>query len=396
MRAFHAAALLLPTLFLLACDGDDGVSLKTDEPVFDPGVFRENIETTLQQIGVDDIGYAIVVNHLGRIADSAQTGHARMPQDGDVAHSISREMNIASVTKWLTAVGAIRFLSVEGISLDQQLLGWLPRSWEKGPGVETLTFRDLLTHRTGLTTDSIRYGTGYNSLKAAIETGVVNPAKSYNYSNINFALYRILFAHLDDLFGTRSREDQHLDVEQDTAAFSRYLANEYVRLMQEFVFDPANVGGARMRPNRAAGDPTLMYSRINTGDNGTPPGDWTLIGGGGGYYLSPKEVASVLAHVFHSEEILASEEVTEMENDLLGFDSSPATERGPAYQKNGALFVDVNGSQSVNAGDHGLETLAMKLPGDVEVVLFVNSLGTAFNNYVPLVVNAYENAWVDP
>lgn len=387
--------ILMATASLGGCDEPAGPVKAAGSPVFDPGLFRVNLEISLDLAGADDIGYAFVINHLGHLADSAAMGFALMPQDGGVGHSIFKEMNIASVSKWLTAVGALRILKVDDVSVDEPVWTWLPKSWTVGPGVESITFRDLLTHRTGLTTDSIRYKTDFKSLKTAIATGVVNPAKSYNYSNVNFALFRILFPYMDHIGAASTSEFYWLVQQQDTLGFAQYLADRYVELMQEKVFTPANVNNALMRPANVDYT-TMMYSRFDTDGNGSRTGDWTLTGGGGGYYLSPWEIASVMAHVFHTDDLLNPQQVTAMLDGRLGFDSSPPTERGPSYQKNGALFRDVNGTDSLDIGDHGLQTLIMKFPGDVELVLFVNSLGNGWNNYVPMAVSAFENAWAVP
>jgi D-alanyl-D-alanine carboxypeptidase len=388
--------LILATLPLGGCEEEpSGPGEAGAAPVFDPALFKANIQSVLQQNNVDDIGYTFVINHLGVLADSAEVGFALMPQDGGVEHSIFKEMNIASVTKWLTAVGALDILKVDDVSLDQPVWTWFPKSWDIGAGVETITFRDLLTHTTGLTTDSIRYATDFKSLKKAIATPLANPAKGYNYSNVNFALFRILFPYMDHIGAASTSEYYWLVVEQDTAAFDQYLADTYVQLMQEYVYTPADVDNALMKPV-TVDDVTRMYYRFNTTENGSATGDWTLVGGGGGYYLSARDIASVMAHVFHSDLILNSAQRVEMLDDLLGFDSSPSTDRGPAYQKDGALYRDTNGSGGFDNGDRGLQTLIMKFPGDVELVLFVNSLGNGWNSYVPMMVNAYEDAWVIP
>jgi D-alanyl-D-alanine carboxypeptidase len=389
-----AVAAVVP--FLGGCDDEpSGPNLIGDVPQFDPALFRQNIEVRLQQISAHNIGYTFVINYQGKLADSAQVGFARMPQDGGLAHTISLEMNIASVTKWLTAVGALRLLANNDLSLDDAIAPWLPVSWGQGTGVGGLTFRDLLTHRSGLTTGEIRYPTDYESLKEAISVGVVNPAKSYNYSNVNFALFRILFPYIDDIDEAQSNEWIYVVQNTNPAAFHLYLAERYQQLMQALVFQPAKVSNALMSPaSRDIG--TLMYYRFSPSENGTALGDWTLTGGGGGYFLAAWEVASVMAHVFHTDEILDAGQVQEMQDDLLGFDSSPSTVRGPSYQKDGALFTDSNGSGEFDNGDRGLQVQILKFPGDVEVVLFVNSIGNGWTNYVSLLVDAYEDAWVLP
>jgi D-alanyl-D-alanine carboxypeptidase len=392
-RSRSPLLLLLATACLYGCEDTKGLQLGSNAPVFDAALFRQNIQAALHDNIAHMVGYTFVINQLGNLADSAQVGFARMPQDGGIPHSIDKDMNIASVTKWLTAVGALQLL--HNVSLDQPMWPWLPQSWTLGPGVQSITFRELLTHKTGLTTPTIRYSTHYDSLKTAIETGVANAEKAYNYSNVNFALFRILFAYLDNAATAASQEQQLLTVQQDTAAFAQYLAERYLEIMQAKVFTPAGVSNALMSPGDG-NTTTLMYYRFNPTQSGSSVSDWTLRGGGGGYFLSAAAVASVLAHVFHTNAILSAPQVAEMLADLLGFDSRPTTAHGPSYQKDGALFTDTNRSGGFDNGDQGLQTLIMKFPGGVELVLFVNSLGNGWTDYVPLMVNAFNNAWVSP
>ena len=355
-----ALMLLILVITLLVNSGCEDQTIDptfaSKDKVFNPALFKENIKAKLNQNNADNIGYAFVINHLGKLADSAQVGYARMPQDGSLKWGIKQEMNIASVTKWLTAVGAIRILKEKDISLDDYMWHWLPKTWTKGTGVKTITFRELLTHKTGLTTKDIRYATDYNSLKNCIATGVVNSSKSYNYSNVNFALFRIMFAYIYAGEQTSENENTLLTIKHDTAAFNGYLALWYLSLMQKKVFTPAGVSEAVMHAKDYNPDNiTMEYYRFNTNQNGSLPGvDWSLIGGGGGYYLSPVEIASVMAHVIHSDDILSLNQVTEMEDSMLGFDQHPMTDHGRSFEKGGALYSDTNGTPKFNNGDKGL------------------------------------------
>jgi hypothetical protein len=40
------------------------------------------------------------------------------------------------------------------LSIDSRIAPFLPPDWVKGPGIDTITFRELLTHRAGFRLDS--------------------------------------------------------------------------------------------------------------------------------------------------------------------------------------------------------------------------------------------------
>jgi D-alanyl-D-alanine carboxypeptidase len=367
--------------------------IKDGGKVFDAATFKKNLVTAL---GNRSIGYNFVISQNGRLADTCERGFARMSQDGAIKHSVYKEMNIASVSKWLTAVGAMSLLKERNISLDDSIYKWLPNSWPLGAGVRTVTFKQLLTHRTGFTTNTIRYATDYNSLRTCIGSPLANPAKGYNYSNVNFALFRILFGFLNNRPAMWGMEAANLP-NGDTAQFSSNLANIYIGLMQQHVFSPARVNNAICTPTDSRSTQTLMYNETQPGTAGDNTGDWRLVCGGGGYYLSSFEIAAVAAYVFHTEDILSKAQQQDMLTNLYGLDAndSPTTNRGKAYGKGGALYNDLNGDSTANNPDQGLQTLMMKFPGEVELVFYINALNGGFANYVPLIETAYENAWIN-
>jgi len=59
-------------------------------------------------------------------------------------------MHVASVSKLVTAMAMTKLLYRHNISPDAHILPWLPKYWNKGPGVEKITFRQLLTHTSRL------------------------------------------------------------------------------------------------------------------------------------------------------------------------------------------------------------------------------------------------------
>lgn len=385
-------AVLGITIAAAACKKADIGDFKSNDKVFSAKQFKENI---ISALGTRNIGYTFIINHNGKWADSAARGFARMKQDGAIFHNVKKEMNIASVSKWLTAVGAMRLLSQKKIKLEDSIYHWLPQSWKLGNKVKTITFKQLLTHSAGLTTKDIRYGTDYNSLKACIAAGVVNEAKTPNYSNANFALFRIMFSFIDDKKSTTEIESLNLWFFKDTATFNNYLADRYISLMQKHVFTPAGIANATCTPELRSIQ-TLMYNETTPTTAGSVLGDWKLVCGGGGYSLSAHNVAKVMAYVYHTEDILTKAQQKDMLDNLYGLDGghSLATNRGQSYGKDGALYSDTNGSDSLDLPDPGLQTLTVKYPGEVELVFFTNALNNGFTYYTSIMKKAYEEAWI--
>jgi CubicO group peptidase (beta-lactamase class C family) len=62
----------------------------------------------------------------------------------------STKIPVASVSKVVTALAAIRILAKHNISLDAGIGGHLPSDWHLNPHVASITFRQLLSHRSGI------------------------------------------------------------------------------------------------------------------------------------------------------------------------------------------------------------------------------------------------------
>ena len=390
---FFVLTAMMLAFALTGCKKKTIDDIKSNDKVFSPQQFKQNIITAL---GNRSIGYTFVINQNGQWKDSAARGFARMSQDGAIPHSVYKEMNIASVSKWLTAVGALKLLDYKQIQLEDSIYKWLPKSWTLGNKVKSITFHQLLTHKSGLTTNDIRYATDYNALKTCIATGVVNETKGYNYSNVNFALFRILFTYINDKTGALNTESYNLS-NKDTATFANYLAVRYTQLMQNLVFTPSEAGLINCTPEDRS-KVTLMYNETTPGTAGRELGDWKLVAGGGGYYMSAMQVAKVMAYVFHSEKILTKDQQQVLLSNRYGLDAEdgPNTTRGQSYGKDGALMNDVNNNDAADKPDPGLQTLIMKFPGEVELVFFTNALNDGFTFYTTMMKNAYEDAWIKP
>ena len=95
-------------------------------------------------------GYALQLRRYGRVLIDDRQGAARTPRRRRRRLGPSVQMHVASVSKLITAMAMTKLLHSRNISPDATIARWLPKHWVRGPGVDRLTFRQLLTHTSGL------------------------------------------------------------------------------------------------------------------------------------------------------------------------------------------------------------------------------------------------------
>ena len=132
----------------------------------------------------------------------------------------------------------------------------------KGPGIDTITFREILTHRAGFRLDSGLVFTTDNAAKEQIRHGIDQVDKQVpSYNNINFTIFRDPCCR-----SWRGPGDQ-----AEGAAADRFFIN-YLRRQ---VFGPVGVKDATCAQAR---DAVLMYLEPFSG---TAPGSPAPVGPSG-------------------------------------------------------------------------------------------------------------------
>lgn len=373
--------LLLPVLAVFhGCKKDKGIL--SNDKVFKVALFKANLQS--QFTGA--LGYAFVINENGQWADTTSFGIGGVDAAGGGVFSASvlHDINIASVTKPLTCMAAIKLMEQKGIDIDHPIGVWLPSYWAKSTEVINITFRQLLTHTSGIQQAS----TSWDSLKATANRTL--GSKTFFYANANFALFRALLPKMNDLNGFNAAEN-------NSSAFETWMSNQYISIMQNLVFTPAGLSNITCTVN--PGNTTMqMMNELNN-----PPlipvstGNWTEISGGGGYYLTTMEIAKIMAYLAHTNDVLTSAQKLLMDNNVLGWDPNDSftSTHGKVFGKDGSLFNDNNGDNVMSAGDSGLQTWAGKFPNGVELALSITSRASGSRNLANIVSIAYEAAWVD-
>jgi CubicO group peptidase (beta-lactamase class C family) len=366
---------------------------------FDINLFEQNIRKALDG---KSVGYAYAINQNGQLKKEGANGYAVLPQDmptegikidpNGVKQSARKRMNIASVTKTITATTVLKIIQDKltkdypNLTIDSKVSPFLPASWKRGPGVDALTFKELMSQFSGM---NLEGGTDIDGLKTWIATGVTRPKSEYKYKNSNLAIFRIIIPYMLSNSVVRKSLDAHAIANLES--FNVLVSNTYVDTVNKLVLEPMGILNANTKPE---GDflPTRLYSFLDMKKKGTVTGDWTPVSGGGGWYLSAFNLAQFLAHLRYDNKILSPATRKLMDDNFLGW----MTPQGWPVTGDFGVYRAHEGDLGYDSDPkNGMTSIIMNYPNGVQVVILVNSLGT-YTKAVSLARIAFDNAWVMP
>jgi len=289
--------------------------------------------------------------------------------------------NVASVSKVLTTIGVLQSLSKHKLTLDDKIGPFLYPDWHKGRNINTITFRELMTHRAGFRENCGGARTTYSKLKTQIANGVkLSDKMKASYNNCNFAIFRELLP---------SMEGHPIGGPESTRPAKS--ADFYIDYMNSHVFKRAGLPTRSCKPVSSPGlHPVLSYPLPAGSARGNSWGNWTLACGGGGWALSENDLFSILTHLIYGNELLAKSDKSELlapPPHCIAWDCAQGVHCPDPYVcKNGLLF----------GGGARLETYIGIFKCMVPVVVIVNSSlpsGTK-GGIIGLVRDAYNAAKV--
>lgn len=346
------------------------------------------------------IGYSYAINFNKNLYTADGWGLARNSNDSSSWHTGYRRMNIASISKTLTAVGVLQLLEKNGLSIYDPVGPWLPEDWPKGPGFsnpQSISFYDLLTHHSGLkqtllaveahdadfkALDKVKW----DGLKAMVEWGThpgYHEVPDPVYSNVNFALFRVIIPALWKASGENPGIGE-LNETEAAALYENYMA--------ENLFIPLEIHQASCH-QLFEDDPIFYYNFYASNGAGAEPTNWTLSCGSGGWYLSAHNLANVMANIRYNDNILSPAMRSLMDQHKLGWSYSWS------INGNHGLYRAHAGAWYRDNSDFGqrreMQGCVMKFPIHVEAVLLVNS--SIEDNILPCtkLAAAFDAAWVD-
>ncbi len=369
---------------------------------FDIDLFEQELRNRMQNQAVG-YSYAIVRNGLLYSADGE--GIARKGNPRNTSQSAYKPMYIASISKTISSLTMLRTLQLTGISLDASISGYLPSYWTQGNNIGMITFRHLMSHRSGL---DVGVGGGQSggvsgqsvqTLRNVIAAGIIpgnllGEDLATPYVNANFALLRVLVPimiygegfHTAQMDVAKSNED-----EVYTASFSD--------LASVLVLEPTGMAPTACQPRESLSKQTLYYNINN--NNAADLLDHAISGnhqrvcGATGFYLSAVELAGVLAHLRHSNHILDASMRTQMNFSSLGW-LNPESFAGALNGDFGSYRAHGGDSSNDNTAA-GVATCMMDYPIQVQAVLLINSRGgPGGSGTCALLRDAYDASWVAP
>lgn len=386
MKLFKSSLLLF--IILLATSCVDNNEYFNSEPKFNIDLFNQNIQNTLN---TNFVGYAYLINQNGQAKHSNTFGNWNQNQNSIIPANLNTPIYLASVNKLIMAVAILKAMDIHGTGaadmLNKPIEPYLPQSWNRHPNMNLLTFRDVLTHRTGYTINSAEdnnndYDSNYQDLAQMFTDASASTNSQYYYSNCNYGLLRYLLAGIIGTnIGLPSQENDV--VTQDT----------YISFLNNEIFSKIGMKPARTNPSN------VRYYNVN--DNNFVRG-WNIGTrsenlGAGGLYMSVTDLARFLAYLKHTNYVLEENSKTLLFLNFAGLSDlgdpiiNPTQgDHGTYFTKGGSLINNTNTSLG-----QGTRNIVMLFPNNVEIAILSNSRGGFFesNSLRIAVANAYDNAW---
>ena len=380
-------------IYVLAFDRfEDGVFAGAI-PVFDLDLFEQNI---IDAFDLESVGYQYSIARNGLLVRGStfgETGLARTNADPpNTSQVASKEINIASISKTITATVLLRLLDERNESVDNPIAPWLPSSWPLGPGVgpgldPQLTFRDLLNHVSGLDANQNR-DYRYADLASYAAAGIIQSDKASEvYQNANFAMFRVAIPYLR--YGENGVNQ--IAALAPFAPFEEVIAGLYIQTVRDYAFEPTGFVQAGCVASDAA--PTILYPFPSGGLPGRQPDDWTVRCGSGGWYMSSAELVGVMAFRRFTNLVMSPAARQLMDNSFLGWGNPDTYSFASGLY---GVYRSHGGDLGKNPGDPGLDACYMEFFNGVQAAVIINSKDGAYAYQCDELKAAFEHSFAMP
>jgi hypothetical protein len=330
-------------------------------------------------------GYALRIRRMGETVGVLQWNWARNPNLGDdpgLGWNSSRRMHIASISKFMTAIGLAHLLeNTGGIDADSPIWPWLPAYWNRTAGAnEFITFDNLMDHRSGFSTGGS--ASDWTTMKTNVEAGVqFADIGDDDYENMNFGLIRILIATIGGYI--------HPNTDFGNSFFNDLLWNAitwaaYDDYMQTYVFGPVGAN-----PNIDSSILTVLGYRFDGTGPGWDSGDFSGSPGGVGWHMTVSEILDV-TRALTKGQLISIGGFADIISRSWGLNSplgGESTAAGNIYYKAGRWTTNVNNPAAARTEQCFVLFQPTK---EIEVVVFVNSnVGAGGASLTNIVRNAF-------
>lgn len=340
------------------------------------------------------MGWQYVLIKKGLVVSEDAGGLAQNAADGNLPMTVNTPSNIGSVSKFLSGTAMLGLMQKpqtisqydQGLSLNQKLNRqiWtvMPNAWTSGmkAGVEDITFRQMLQHRTGFDTDKVGNRTVLGYLKDA-NGFLASQYDDREYANINYVLNGYLLNAYSSASFKQSWNNAQAAYgwtnEQTDGLYRQAMGTGMHNLMKTRIWDKMT---PKISPNCDAAN-TLQnvaaYGYTSANDNAAGQITSSIdtqghCGGHGGYYLSGRGLANYLAH-FAATDLIVNQEA----RDLMHTDNmAPADRLVWSFNRSSNYFGTNFNMPNVawtNGVAGGWRTVVIKFPMDYYLVMITNS-----------------------
>ncbi len=342
--------------------------------------YADKLEAKLKN---KSVGYTFTVITNNNLIVSRAAGDARrFPDKNPRKMTADDKFNIASVSKTITAAAVWKLMNEKRISLDTMIHPYLPSKWKLGPRFNTITFGELLTHRSGIRCEK---EVTFTNLRECVAGGIVLTDKNtQKYENTNFALFRFIIPHLNG-WDDSSTADNNIGNAIESGTYARLYA-EYV---QKNIFAPIGLTGIELKP--IANNPALAYQFPSPIIAGTSFGDMTETSASQGWNMTSKQLAIFMNGLLNTTKIMPRRLSAKMETAQLGLWKVDIDGKLVNQQHGGGYPGKDKDGKLWNAGE--MNTIVMAFPNGISVAIFINSQMVPGLNTADAAREAMKEVW---
>ena len=334
-------------------------------------------------------GYAFVIKR-GAKQSTGAGGLALRPADipggGSLAMTTDTRSFIASVTKTISAIAILQLLEANSMPITAKVAPWFPDDWVIGPGFDQLTFKDLLTHETGLNqifqglsgAEKVNWKNDWDGMKWVVENGAI-PNASSSYKNMNYVFSTVLIPALWKASGASDATFTGLTEGNRGLLYVWYVTNH--------IFKPSGVAvGASCTASEFYAAQAMAYDvDLPRQEGHMSETSWPNCGGHTGLRLSAQDLAKIMQALVDGK-LLSSGYRFAMNWFRLGWNKLSST------NSNGRKNKWWHGGDWFTAGDREYHACVMTYyPEKIAASLVVNSR-IAGKGACTILKDAYNNA----
>lgn len=326
------------------------------------------------QLAISQNGTLKVADEDGFAISAADNNGVAVPMDAGM------QMELASVTKNITAVTTMKLLRRNNLTPESLVWPYLPKTWDVSR-FKQVRFRHLLTHTSGLNQAITAMANpptnnGWNAMKAVVANGTTVDSQR-QYKNANFALLRIIDAELWNRSGGKKYTNAAEEITINAANHTSYVL-EYMR---EFVFKPAKIGGIGcIDPGTTTGVRSYAINATQTSKGKVLGTGAEECAGARGLAMSSAQLVQYLSKL-RSGAIIPQADLDWMDEQRAGWNED--SNGGDGGQYGGPADGKADNPRSPGAFWHGgdligdnkpqLHTCAMTFDDGTQATLLVNS-----------------------